>query len=94
MANFLGVLLLFFVFLFPALIAIPMLAGMALRAFLASRSTWIVTALLMPHLASKALDRMYDAAVAGNASLTLVYLAAFAGIVFGIRSIMKHALHK
>lgn len=94
MANFLGLCFLLLVVLFPVFVAIPMLGAMALRAFLASRSTWIVTALLMPHMASKALDGMYDAAVAGNMSLTLVYLVAFAATVFGIRSIMKHALHK
>lgn len=94
MANLLGLWFLLLVFLFPALIALPMLGGMALRAFLTSRSTWIVTALLMPHQASKALDGMYDAAMAGNTSLTLVYLVAFAAVVFGIRSIMRHALHK
>ena len=94
MANLLGMSFLLFVFLLPAFIALPMLGGMALRAFLNSRSTWIVTALLMPHLASKSLDGMYDAAMSGNTSLTLLYLAAFAAIVLGSRWIMKHALHK
>lgn len=93
MATFLTILFLA-TFLFPAFVALPVLAAFAMRAFLASVFAWIATALLLPHFASKAMDRMYDAFVAGNYLVVLIYLAAFVANVVGIRAIVKHALQK
>lgn len=93
MATFLTTLLIA-TFLIPAFVALPLLAAFALRAFLKSVFAWIATALLLPHFASKAMDRMYDAFVSGNYLLALIYLAAFVAIVIGIRAIVKYELQK
>ena len=78
----------------PLVVALPLLLAMAARAFLASPAAWIAAVLVLPHFASKALDRMYDAAVEGNYKLFFVYLVSFIAVGVGIRTIMRYAVDK
>ncbi|MBV7541940.1 hypothetical protein [Acidovorax sp. sic0104] len=42
------------------------LLGTLVRAYARSRHAWLASVLLLPHIASKVLDRIVDACLAGN----------------------------
>ena len=73
MANAIGIFLLCAPFALIMFLGGFMLLGNLFRAYAKSRSAWFASALVLPHFASKLMDRIYDALIAGNLGDAIFY---------------------
>lgn len=66
MANTIGLILLCAPLALPTGLGLFWILGTMVRAYARSSYAWLASVLVLPHLASKLFDRIYDACMAGN----------------------------
>jgi len=73
MANTIGFILLCAPFALIAFLGGLVLCSKIFSAYAKSRLAWIASALVLPHFASKLMDNLYDACIAGNVGDAILY---------------------
>ena len=89
MANAIGYFLLCAPFALMVFLAAFVLAGDLFRAYARSRLAWIASALVLPHFASKLMDRIYDAYMAGNVVDAILYGLPLAAILIVLDLLLR-----
>lgn len=79
---------------FPLSFGLFWLIAGALRDFSKSRLSWVASVLVLPHFASKLMDRIYDAVVAGDYGAVFLLSATLALVVIGLWRLLKPNLPK
>jgi hypothetical protein len=80
---------LFIPFTFPLLVVAGWLIAKATVAFAKSRVAWIASALVLPHFASKLMDGIYDAMLAGKYAYAALQFVALVLVVAGLSSLLN-----
>ena len=73
----------------PLLVVVGWLIAKVTTAFAKSRASWIASALVLPHFASKLMDGIYDAMLAGKYAYAALQFVALALVVAGLSSLLN-----
>ena len=73
----------------PPLVVVGWLIAKVTTAFAKSRASWIASALVLPHFASKLMDGIYDAMLAGKYAYAALQFVALALVVAGLSSLLN-----
>lgn len=92
MANTIGLVLLCMPFVLLIALASVLLAGNLVHAFAHSDHAWIATVLLLPHIATKQMDRIYDACIAGRLLEAAVQTLPLLAIIVALKYLL--AIHE
>ena len=74
---------------FPLLVVVGWLIAKVTTAFAKSRVAWIASALVLPHFASKLMDGLYDAVLAGKYAYAAQLAGALLLVIAGLSSLLK-----
>lgn len=89
MANTIGLILLCAPLAVPIGLGIILILGSLVRAYARSSYAWLASVLLLPHFASKLLDRIYDACMAGNLLDAAMFSLPLAIIVVALKLLLN-----
>ncbi|CAN7587615.1 hypothetical protein [Acidovorax delafieldii] len=89
MANTIGLLLLCSPFAVPLGLGVFWLLGTMVRAYARSKHAWLASVLLLPHFASKLLDRIVDACIAGNLLDAAIFSLPLVTIVVALKLLLN-----
>jgi hypothetical protein len=89
MATTIGLILLGSPFALILILGSFVLVGDVFLAFAKSRIAWIASALVLPHIASKLMDRIYDALIAGNLADAFFYGLPLACVLISIDLLLR-----